>query len=506
MAAYLAKAGLDVCVVERLPKCGGGVLTEELTLPGFKHDPFSADHAAIQANPLIRYDELGLISKYGLKYITYSPGNAFIFPDDRALILYQDIDKTCESIRQFSERDAEAYPGFLKACEEMNRILGEYMFSPPPDFGNMISFLEASEQGREYLRLILGSALDVAEDWFESDQMKSVLTRSVSEALVPPQQKGTGNFVFKFAALAHGACLPEGGSGALTDALVACVRDKGGTIRVSSPVKTVSIKGGEARGAILDTGEEIMATRATIASINVKQLFLQMLKPEEVPSGFQEKVRRIRQSTFITMKQDMALNEAPRYKAGGDVDKAVFIRILPSLEDMLRIFEEFTYGVPQTIDLGLGTLTLADPTRAPQGKHCLFIWQDEPYHLKDGGPSRWDDIKQEIVDGGLERLRRHTTNLGTENILGRFIRTPLDLERYNPSWIGGDANHMAVSLSQLFSNRPLAGWGHYRTPVKKLYMCGASTHPGPAVSGGSRAAVRVVMEDLGINFKKVINR
>jgi phytoene dehydrogenase-like protein len=230
-AAYLAKAGLDVCVIEKQDTCGGGVITRELTLPGFKHDPFSADHGAIQPNPLIREDELGLISKYGLKYITYSPGNAFIFPDDSALILYQDIDKTCESISQFSQRDAEAYPRFLKACEEMNRILADFMFFPPPNFGNMISFLEASEEGREYLRLIFGSTLDVAEDWFESEQMKTALTRSVSEALVSPHQKGTGNFVFKFASSAHGTVIPEGGSGALVEALTACLKDYGGTIK-----------------------------------------------------------------------------------------------------------------------------------------------------------------------------------------------------------------------------------------------------------------------------------
>ncbi len=504
MAAYLAKAGLDVCIAERLDKCGGGVLTEEVTLPGFKHDPFAVDHAIIQANPLIRNDELGLKSKYGLNYIAYSPGNAFIFPDDSALVLYQDINKTCESISQFSERDAEAYPKFLKSCEEMSMILGEYMFGPPPSFGNMLSFLEASEVGRDYLKLILGSAMDVAEEWFESEEMKVALLRHVGEILITPQQKGTGNFVFKFAGAANGILIPEGGSGALSVALEACAKDYGVSIKTSISVKAIKIESGEAKGVVLDTGEEIIATKAVVSSLNVKQLFLDLLKPEEAPSGFQDKVRRLRQSYFITMKQDIALNEAPKYKAGGDVDKAVLIRITPYMEDLLRTFDDFSYGIPQTRDLGVGTPTLADPSRAPEGKHILFIWQDEPYNLKDGGPSKWDEIKQEIIDGGLETIRQHTTNLGPENILGRFARTPLDLERYNPSWPTGEAGHIGGTLDQLFSNRPLPGWGNYRTPVKKLYMCGASTHPGPGVSGASRAAVPVIMEDLGIDFRKVI--
>lgn len=503
-AAYLAKAGLDVCVVERRDKCGGGVLTEELTVPGFKHDSFSFFHPIIQINPLISHDELGLKSRYGLKYIAYDPTTAFIFPDDRALILYRDVDKTCKCISQFSERDAEAYPRFLKACGEMRMILGEYMFSPPPDFGNMISFLEASEEGREYLGMILGSALDVAEDWFESEEVKAAFIRCVSEVLVPPQQKGTGDFAFTFAGASNEGVIPEGGSGALTDALVACVKDNGVTIKLSSPVKAVKVQGGEARGVVLDTGEEIMAKRAVVSTVNVKQLFLQMLKPEEMPARFPEKVRRITQSVCVVMKQDIALNEAPRYKAGGDADKALLTRITPFKEDILRMFEEFTYGIPQTRDVGIGMPTLADPTRAPDGKHTMFIWQHEPYNLKEGGPSRWDDIKQKIADGGLETLRKHTTNLGPENILGRFTRTPLDMERYNPAWITGDASQIGISLSQIFGNRPLLGWGHYRTPVKKLYMCGACTHPGPAVTGGSRAAMPIIMEDLGIDFRKVI--
>jgi len=504
-AAYLAKAGLDVLVVERQAKCGGGVVTEELTLPGFWHDAFSSDHALIQANPLISQDELGLKSKYGLNFLTHSPGTAFVFPDERALILHDEIEKTCESISQFSRRDAEAYPKFIQSCREMESILALYMFSPPPSFGSMISFLESSERGREYLRLILSSALEVAEDWFESEEVRAALVRSVSEVLIPPQQQGTGNFVFKFAPAVGGVVITEGGSGALTNALTRYLDDSGASILTSSPVEAIKVESGEARGVVLRTGEEILAKRAIVSSLNARQLFLELLPRSAVPSSFLGSLARVRPSVFVTMKQDIALSEAPRFKAGGDVDQALFVRVTLPLEEMLRMYDDFRHGIPQTKDLGIGTPTLADPSRAPEGKHVLFIWQHEPYSVK-GGATRWDELKTEIADGALKTLQEHTQNLGPETILGRFVRTPLDLERYNPTWAGGDGNHFGVSLSQLFSNRPLPGWGQYRTPIKRLFLAGASTHPGPGVSGGGRAAALRVMEDLGINVRKALER
>jgi phytoene dehydrogenase-like protein len=505
VAAYLAKAGLDICVVEREDKVGGGAITRELTLPGFKHDPASLIQMTIQANPLIHRDELGLISKYRLKYIFPDPACAIIFPDNRALVIHRDIGKTCKSIEQFSKRDAEVYPHFCEASTQILRAGNVATFSPAAPFGRLISFMDSSDEGREYLRTILSSTWDLAKEWFESEQMRIALARFASEVMIGPREEGTGAYMFGFPHFHRwGVAIPEGGSGALSDALAACIRDKGGTIMVSSPIKAIKVEAGEARGVILETGEEIRAKKAIVSSLNVKQLFLDMLKPEELPPNFQTKVRRIRLSTFAALNQAVALNEAPKYKVGGDVDKTFFVEITPFTEDFLRTFEEYVHGIPNTRIPLLGVPTLVDPTRAPKGKHTLYLYHYEPYNLKDGGPARWDTKKQEVADGILEEVRKYTTNMGPENILGRWIMSPLDLVRINPAMVGGDIMHIGAFLTQYFSNRPLPGWGHYRTPVKKLYMCGGSTHPGAGVTGGGRAAVQVIMEDLGIDFKKVV--
>ncbi len=504
-AAYLAKAGLNVCVLERQDKVGGGCVTREVTLPGFKHDLAATSHTGIQSNPLIEQDELGLIHKYGLKYIHPDPLFAIVFPDDKALVVYRDINKTCESIRQFSERDAEAYPRFVEASERIRVAAGVLGSSAPPPFGSMISFLEASEDGREYLRIIFSSAMDMAEEWFESEYMKVAIARRVAEIMVGPRERGTGSYAFRFAMFHNWPSgVPVGGAGALSEALAACIRDNGGTVRLSSPVKSIKVEAGEAKGVILDSGEEVIATKAFVSNLNVKQLFLEMLKPEELPTNFQEKVKRIKHSLFSALHQAIALSEAPKYKAGGDVDKAVLVIFTPLMEDLLRVFDGFSYGIPYTKMPFVHVPTLVDPSRAPEGKHSLYLYHFEPYSLRDGGPARWDEMKQEVADGVLKTEQERTLNLGPENILGRWIASPLDLERYNAAFVMGDIAHIGQSLSQFFANRPLPGWGHYRTPVKKLYMCGASTHPASGITGGGRAAVQVVMEDLGIEFKKVV--
>lgn len=504
VAAYLVKAGLEVCVIERQDKVGGGVITRELTLPGFKHDMASTMHGMISANPLIHRDELGLISKYGLKYITPDPQLAVIFPDDRALIIYRDLDKTCESIAQFSPRDAEMYPQFIKFCERVSKIAGIATFSPPPTFGAMVSFLDKSEEGREFLRIIMSSAWDIVEEWFESDELKIAISRFATELMIGPREKGTGNGIFGFA-LFHrwGWNIPMGGSGALSEALEAYIKDNGGTIRTSSLVKSIKVEAGEAKGVILDTGEEVTAKRAVISNLNVKQLFLEILQPNDIPADFRAKVKRIKHCMFTPLHQAIALNEAPKYKAGGDVDRTCFIDVALFREDYLRFFDDLAYGIPRTEMPFLGVATLVDSSRAPNGKHTLYLYHFEPYNLKNGGPAKWDEVKQEIADGVLETARKHTVNLGDENILGRWVFSPLDFERYNPAWLCGDFLHMGSYLTQLFGNRPLPGW-NYRTPIRKLYLCGASTHPGGGVSGGGRAAAQIIMEDLGIDFREVI--
>jgi len=507
VAAYLAKAKLDVCVVELQDIVGGCVATRELTLPGFKHDIAGAIHMMIQANPMLHQDELGLKSKYGLQYISPDIPGAIVFSDDTALVIYKDIDRMYESIKQFSRKDADAYIRFCQYLKKNMAPVGIGMFAPPPRFGAMMSFLDSSDEGREYIKIILSSVQDIAEEWFESEHMRAAFGRWASEEMIGPREKGTGLYVSGWP-LFHtwGLSMPVGGSGALSEALASCIRDHGGTIKLNSPVNSVIVENGVAKGIVLKNGEQIMAKKAVVSNVNVKQLFLQMITEKDLPDGFAEKVRKLKASSFAPLVQAIALNEAPDFKAGGDVNKAPFVEISPFRDELLRMYDDYSYGIPDAGMPIMGIPTICDPTRAPAGKHILYLYHFEPYSLRVGGASAWDHIKQEIADQVLDTARRHCKNLDNANILGKWIASPLDYERMNPALIEGDIGHIGSFLQQSFGNRPLPGWGQYRTPIKNLYMCGASTHPGVGITGGGRATVRVIMEDLGVDFKKVIGK
>ena len=507
VAAYLAKAKLDVCVVELQDIVGGCVATRELTLPGFKHDIAGAIHMMIQANPMLHQDELGLKSKYGLQYISPDIPGAIVFSDDTALVIYKDIDRMYESIKQFSRKDADAYIRFCQYLKKNMAPVGIGMFAPPPRFGAMMSFLDSSDEGREYIKIILSSVQDIAEEWFESEHMRAAFGRWASEEMIGPREKGTGLYVSGWP-LFHtwGLSMPVGGSGALSEALASCIRDHGGTIKLNSPVNSVIVENGVAKGIVLKNGEQIMAKKAVVSNVNVKQLFLQMITEKDLPDGFAEKVRKLKASSFAPLVQAIALNEAPDFKAGGDVNKAPFVEISPFRDELLRMYDDYSYGTPNAGMPIMGIPTICDPTRAPAGKHILYLYHFEPYSLRVGGASAWDHIKQVIADQVLDTARRHCKNLDNANILGKWIASPLDYERMNPALIEGDIGHIGSFLQQSFGNRPLPGWGQYRTPIKNLYMCGASTHPGVGITGGGRATVRVIMEDLGVDFKKVIGK
>ena len=506
-AAYLTKAGLSVLVVEAQETAGGGCMSKwDLAAPGFLTDMASISHGLIQPNPMLKNDELGLVSKYGLKYVFPENTTACVFPDDRAVVFYRDVDKTCDTIAQFSQHDAEVYRKFYDTAIPQLDLLTAGMYVPTPSFGKFYSMLEGSEEGRDLLHMILVSANDIANELFEDEHMKIAFNRFSAETCMDPRVAGSGLNLFLMIPLLHKYGWPVlvGGSQALPDALIKFLNDNGGEVRTSAKVERFIVESGECKGVVLEGGEELRASKAVVTNFNIKQLDDKMLGRENVSDHYLKRVKHTQFQEFQQFVTSYALHEAPEYKAGQAVTDTWMVQQAPgTMEDFKKEFDAYSYGETWTkTPVGL-CATKWDSTRAPEGKHVLYMFHYQPYNLR-GGAQRWDEIREEVADGMLESIRQHTTNMGPENIIGRWINSPLDIERRDPSWIEGNSNHLGSQLIQQYGNRPFAEVSDYRLPVKNLYLCGPSSHPGPSIMGGGRACVYVVMEDLGIDFDDVV--
>jgi phytoene dehydrogenase-like protein len=506
-ACYLAKAGLKVCVVERNDKLGGAVMTRELTVPGFKHDVCSVSHTMIQPNPLIRDDELGLLSKFGLQYANPEKLTAAFFDDGTVLEIYRDLDRTCQSIAQFSQRDAEAYRRFNDKVSQTMEMLTMGMYNVPPGVGMQAAMMDQSPEGRELMRTQQISSWDIIDEWFEHPKVKIGMARYASEAMTNPFDNGTGFGFYIIIPLMHkyGPAIPVGGSGALVAALTRCFESFGGAYKVLSPVKEFILSGGDATGVRLESGEEIHATKGVISTMNVKQVFPHMVPGASLPDGFERGVRIAKHSTLQPFTVHMALHEMPKFKIGSGVDDFFWIeRSHHDIEEFRRAFQDLEYGIPKRDFAAYTGQYKVDPSRVPEGKHIMHIYAFAPYNLK-GGAAKWDEIGKEVADGFVSDLRELTTNMGDDNIIGRHHMTPLDIERHNVSLMNADIGHLGLFNWQLGANRPVPGWGQYKSPINKLYMAGASTHPGMGVTGASgRNVARVMMDDLRIDFDKVV--
>lgn len=507
MACYLAKAGQSVCVVEKNSKAGGSVATEELTGPGFKQDVCSVAHSLILGNPLMRNDELQLVSKYGLHYEMPEKLTAIFFDDDSSIEFYNDIDRTCASIAKHSAKDAAAYRAFIENVYQVLDMVVMGMFSVPPAAGMQAMMMDSSPEGREMMRLQSISSWDMICENFEHPKVRMALARYASEAMMNPFDNGTGFGFYLILPYMHkyGMGIPRGGSGALVDALLACLADHGGTVMLDSPVNGIKLDGNKATGLILESGEEILGTKAVVAGLHVTQVFPHMVQGATLPPEYTDRLSKIKYATIKPFVVTLALKEPLEFKVGKDTSDFYWVdKCHSDVEEFAEGLRKLEYGYPVRDFAAYCQMFKTDPTRMPEGKGMMHIYAFAPLDLKDGGREKWDEIGREVALGFIDDLRQLVTNLDEGNILGMHFRTPLDIIRYNNALVEADIQHIGFYNWQLGGNRPVPGWAQYKTPVDNLYMTGGSTHPGGGVTGGpGRNATQVLMEDLGLDFEKV---
>lgn len=499
--AYLAAAGKKTLVLERNPWLGGGVVTRELTKPGFLHDQHSMAHIFIHGNPLLANDELGLKARHGLEYVFPELPMMSVFEDGSSLGVYRDRERTCAEIARYSKKDADAYRKLAAEAASFLPMVLSSLYSPPAPLGATYALMDQSREGRELWRLMQMSMHDLLCSVFEHDKVRMHFARVAGENLVSPDEKSTGFGVYVFVGFleAYGIGIPVGGSGRLTDALVASIREHGGEVLENTDVARVIVRNGRAAGVETTDGRVFNASDAVIGALHPHDLgkMVDGLDPVVVHAAERTQISQI---GCITVHA--ALDGPLKFKAGDHV-RAAMIELLPNeYETLRRSFDDLRYhGLSRYPLVGLGSLTMFDPTRAPAGKATMHAWDYVPYERADG--RAWDDVKTEYVDHMLEHMSRFIDNLPGD-VIAYHSDSPLDMERTSSSFRRGDLHGIAATTYQYGAHRPTPDLGDNVVPgCERLYLVGPFQHPGGGVFGAGRAAAVRACEDLGLDFASI---
>jgi phytoene dehydrogenase-like protein len=495
-AAYLARSGRSVIVLERRELIGGCSVTEELW-PGYRVSSAAYLTSLLQERII---DDLDL-PRYGYKVDAKDPAFFSPFPDGRYLFMWQDPQRTLAEIAKFSKKDAEIFPKFEAHLERLAEVVESLLLTTPPefppsgirDFADYLKLLGrlrglSREEIVGLVKIFTQSAADFLDDWFESPEVKVTLaTDGVIGANGGPKSQGTAYILLHHCMGGVGGKrglwgFVRGGMGAVSEAIASAGRQTGVQIRTNAPVERVLVDGDRTVGVVLAGGEEIHAP-IVASNLDPKATFLRLVDPRHLPVEFTDAVRRYR-SEGTSAKINVAVDGLPDFRclpgAPGPQHKAT-MHICPSIEYVERAWDDAKYGKPsQSPLLELTCPTMYDPSLAPPGRHILGIFlQYAPYTLSDG--LNWDELREPFADRVFDLIEEYAPGFRSR-VLHRTVFSPWDLEqRFGIS--GGNIFHGEMSLDQMFVMRPVAGWARYRTPLRGLYLCGSGAHPGGGVMG-----------------------
>ena len=498
-ACYLAKVGLSVLVLERREILGGACVTEEL-FPGFRLNVASYTVGMLQPELI---EELEL-ARFGFECYVRDPQFAAVFPDGRHLVVYPDLVRTLPEIAKFSRRDAERWPGFEADGARVGALLRKYFLMPPDGWtwGDFATEFRSPEEQRLFARFILGTTRDLIDGYFESEAIAGVLAfGGAVGTFVGPSTPGSAYSKAHHLAARVGEHLGcfgyvRGGMGALSETLAKVLRHHGGEIRVGAVVERVTVEDGAASGVVLAGGEEVRA-RVVLSNADPKHTLLGLVGERELDPGVVSELRRYR-AVGCSYKINCALDALPRFTGFPGGDQTPYLRggvvISPSVEYLERAYQEARQGrIPKRPYVIMHFQSLTDPGLAPPGKHTLTMYGDwVPYRLADGP---WTDArKRAFAEDVFDTVAEYAPNI-RDVVRDWMVLVPPDIEeRFNIT--GGNIFHGDLIPEQLFSLRPIPGFGGHRMPVKGLYLCGSGSHPGGYVSGmPGRNAATVVLSD-----------
>ncbi len=506
-AAYLAKAGLKTLIVERRDIVGGSVVTEEFA-KGYRVD--SCFHTGMLHPAVVRDLNLSLDSaSSALSLFAPQPDGRRSPSGDSHLLLSPGLAQTTDSIAHYSKADARQWPTFVALLSKVAGFLNEVYSSPFPRVPKVepaeapaLAQLGLKLRGLgkkdmiEALRLLPMSAVELLDEWFESDALKGALgAQAVHNLTQGPMSAGTAyNFVHQWV-VNNGLFKPvvKGGVGQLTQALAKAAQAFGAEICLGAEVARILVKDGQTAGVVLANGDEI-SSRLVISNADPRRTFLGLVGPLELDPRFVWNVQNIK-LRGAAARMHLALDGLPQFTAAPDANALRGVTVIaPSLHYLERAYDAAKYGeYSQKPYLEITIPTLSDPSLAPEGKHVMSIHaQFAPYPLKG---KEWSVEREAWGEAVIKTLSEYAPNLRSL-ITNYQLLTPLDLER-TYFLTEGNLNHGEMMLDQILFMRPIPGWHQYRTPIDNLYLCGSGVHPGGGISGlCGRNAARQVLRDL----------
>jgi phytoene dehydrogenase-like protein len=480
-AAYLAKAGNQVLVLEGRAMIGGGVKTSEVLLPGFREDLCSTVHSGYAANPAYRNNEIDL-RDYGYELMDPEIVIHIPFLDGASLTIYRDdLERTAETIAKVSSKDADT---FRRLAPSRTKYRGMTQAQR-----------EHSREGIFWRRISELSGYDAARQIWESPYMQAANLTTGHFSGVPGSDLGTGNQAVQMISYLRGRPIPRGGSGMLSEALGRFIEAHDGIVATSKPVEQLIIESGRCAGVQCTDGSRYRARKGVVSTIHIKHLV--NMAPRELWSEELLDIVDIWQPEHAMFAFTYALSARPSYASseGGTIEPCE-AAILQRAEDIFMLNADQASG-----ELNLDAYPVqivhpsnVDPTRAPAGYGSVKIEGTIPYQLKEG-PEHWDTIKEKVADQLLTRYMRHTTNLTKDEVLAKILMSPLDIERMNPAMWRGCVHQRS---------RTFANFTPYRLPIPGLYHTGGCTQGGGSVTGRpGRAVAALVLEDDGKTIEEV---
>jgi phytoene dehydrogenase-like protein len=495
LGAYTSRAGLTVCVLERNPRIGGGCSTEEPALPGFRFNLHSNFYIAWADAPLTRDLEL---FRYGFSTIEPPVQQGVALRDGTALVIHQDVEKSCASIARFSVRDAETYRELHEAYGVSMRPLFASLTYNPPLAPDVLRDRLSGPQAREYLAFAQSDLFTAVDRRFEDFRIR-MLFKLLLYAGAGENAAGSGLALPAMIAALTRNALPVGGSASLPLALARVIAAGGGKVETNADVREIRVAGGRATGVRLADGTTIEAKRFVASAIHAPGT-MALAGAEHFPEDVRQKLDAWQWGAHSLVTLHLALNAPPDYAAAAfDPDMNRAFNVLFGFDDDTQIehcMQQIKRCQFPDHPMGNGAChTLFDPTYAPAGKHVAFWYPFAPYALEDG-PEGWDRRRKEHAARLLQCWRSYAPNLTSDNLLAAWLYTPRDIPLFNANMVDGALRMGAYVPAQVGINRPHPLLAGYRTPIEGLYLAGSSNHGGGANGAPGYNAANVVAEDL----------